>query len=439
VSRIFCAVLALLAAVLTAGAAPDPAPDAGPAPPDLADLIREAQSNSPAIQAAEARLEAARRVSSQLEPLPDPLVSIAYTNDGVSRITLGDSVMSRLELSWQQEVPYPGKRGQRAEAASREAERIARGVARLRLETTAAVKSSWADLYRLDRTGATLDETHILLDSFARVTARRYEVGQGIQENVLKAQTEILRIDAELARVRQDRRMAEVRLNAAVGRAADVPIGPVRSLPQAALPADGAALVEEAMTGSPAVAGGEEAVRREEAAVRVARLDLRPDFVWSASYMNRDGLEPMVAGMFGLRLPMFRARRQAQALLQSESELSAARQDLTDLQVRTRSSVRELLARARRADRLVTLYGEGVIPAAGSTLESAQASYGVGRIGFLDLLDDLMVLLQARIDLAVQEADRLQALAALEPLLGRELVVVTATGDRQEGSDEQTP
>ena len=393
-------------------------------PADLAALLREAEANSPALRAVEARREAARHLPSQAEAPPDPEVSVAYTNDGVSSFTLGESDMSLLALTWTQEVPYPGKLRRSGEVASYELERAGKDFERARLEVAAAIKTAYAELYRLDRTGAILDETRTVLVSLAEVARRRYEVGEGIQESVLKAQTEILRLEAEQVRVAQDRRTAEVRLNAVVGRSADTPIGPAMALPEAALPTEGDRLAEAAIAGSPEVGGLQAEVRREEAGVSLARLDLKPDFVWSASYQNRDGLDPMVMGMFGLRLPLYRQRKQAQAVLQKESELLAARKDLDDLQVRIQASVRELVSRARRADRLLALFGQGVIPQADSTLESAQSSYRVGRIGFLDVLNDLTALLNARTELAIQESERLQALAALEPLLGRELVHV---------------
>jgi outer membrane protein TolC len=167
-----------------------------------------------------------------------------------------------------------------------------------------------------------------------------------------------------------------------------------------------------------------------------ARLDLKPDFIWSASYQYRGDFDPMVMGMFGLRLPIYRERKQAEALLQAGSEVIAARHALQDLQVRTRAAVRELVARAERAGRLMVLYEQGIIPQAGGALESAQASYSVGRIPFLDLLNDLTILVNARVELAAQESDRLQALAALEPLVSRELVIVPGATGGQGGSIE---
>ena len=402
---------------------------------DLAAFLREAEANSPAIRAAAARLSSAQRAPSQTSALPDPEVSVAYLNDGISSFTLGESEFSYLSLTWSQEVPYPGKRDQRAEVEAHESERVSSDLERVRLEVLAAVKAAYADLYRFDQTTLILSETKAVLESLAEAARRRYEVGEGIQESVLKAQTEVLRLEAGQLRVAQDRRAAEVRLNAAAGRAADTPIGPASFIPEAELPEDEEDLADRAVARSPAIAALRAAVLREEAAVRLAKLDLKPDFLWSASYQNRDGLDPMVMGSFGLRLPIFRERKQRQALLQSEADLLAVNQEQAELQIQARASVRELISRFRRADRLRTLFGQGVIPQARSTLESAQFAYGVGRLDFLDLLSDLTVLLDARIELVSQEAERLQALAALEPLVVEELIRVQGGEEGQGGGN----
>ena len=428
-----CAALLLSFVVRPAAAQVDRRPDQaeGGAAADLGTLIEEALANNPALKAVAARLQAARSLPSQAQAPPDPEVSLSYLNDGVSEFTLGESEFSTLSLTWTQEVPYPGKLRGAGDVATQEIERASRELDGARLEVASTVKSAYADLYRLDRTSAILEETKAILDSLAQAARRRYEVGQGIQENVLKAQTEILRVEAELLRVAQDRRVAEARLNAAVGRSAGIPIGLAMTLPEGALPPNPEALADIAVDASPEIASLAAAVRRQEAGVHLARLELKPDFIWSASYQNRGGLDPMVAAMFGVRLPLHRERKQSQALLQADSELLAARHELSNRQLQTRASVTELVSRVEIAERLVLLYEHGVIPQARGALESAQASYGVGRIAFLDLLNDLTVLLDARIELASQESDRLQSLAALEPLVALELVrAPRATEDR---------
>jgi len=414
--------LAVLPALSMAAGAPE-----RPASVDLADLLRQAESSSPAIRAAEARALAARRGPSQAQAPPDPEVSLSYINDGISRFTLGQSEFSTLSITWTQEFRYPGKLAGAGEVATLDAERVGKELERARLLVAAAVKTAYAELYRLDRTRSILEENRLVLETFSQSARKRYEVGEGIQESVLKAQTAVLRLEAEIARVEQDRRTVEVGLNAAVGRAADLPIGEATFLPEGTLPADEMELAEIAVTASPEVASLDAAERRQEAKLRLARLDLRPDFIWSASYQNRDGLDPMVMGSFGVRLPLHRDRKQAQAVAQEESEVQAARQELAGVTLRTRASVLELVSRVKRADRLLLLLGQGVVPQAESTLESARASYAAGRIGFLDVLDDLKALLDDRIEIATQGAERMQALSALEPLLVRELIHIPVT------------
>jgi outer membrane protein TolC len=398
-------------------------PGGAPAPPDLAALVAEAQDSSPSLRAAAARLEAVRRLPSQAEALPDPEISVSYVNDGLSSITLGDTEFSNLAL------------GRSADIARAEIEVADKDLQRLKLEVASAVKTGYADLYRLDRTAVILEEIRTVLESLAQAARSRYEVGQGIQESVLKALTELVRLEAEQARVLHDRRAAEAALNAVVGRGAATPIGPVTALPEVPPPGDAEDLGEAAVAASPDIGRLEAAVRAAEAGLERARLDLKPDLIWSAAYQYRGSIDPMVMGMFGLRLPLYRKSKQAHAVLQADSTLVAARHDLADRRVRTRAMVRKLQSRAERAGRLIMLYEQGVIPHARGALESAQASYGVGRIAFIDLLNDVTVLLNARIELATQEADRLQALAALEPLVARELVPVTRHPEAQGESD----
>jgi len=163
-------------------------------------------------------------------------------------------------------------------------------------------------------------------------------------------------------------------------------------------------------------------VAQRDVELRLARRQLKPDLLWGAAYQNRDGLEPMVMGMFGMRLPLYRERKQAQGVVQAEGQLEASRQDVAAARLRIASEVRDLAARVARAGKLDQIYTEAVIPQARSALESSSAAYSVGRVDFLTLLSDFTSLLGYEVDSETQRAERISALARLEPLTGRELV-----------------
>ncbi|HKY33934.1 MAG TPA: TolC family protein, partial [Candidatus Polarisedimenticolia bacterium] len=186
---------------------------ADPPPLDLSALLREAEAAHPAIAAARSREAAARAAAVREGAPPDPIASIAYTNVGFGGGSLGDDEESVVELSWSQEWPYPGKLRLAGEAARLEAETLGHEAELARLEIAAGVKKAYTELWHADQTAAVLRESRELLSSLAETAQRRYETGEGLLENVLKAQTEIARLDAELQKAAQERRAAEALIN----------------------------------------------------------------------------------------------------------------------------------------------------------------------------------------------------------------------------------
>jgi outer membrane protein TolC len=401
---------------------------ADPIAADLGALLDEARDNSPALRAAAARAEASAHVASQAGALPDPEVGIGYSNVGTDHLTLGEDDFALLTFYWTQPVPYPGKRDGAAQAATLGAAAAGRDLDRLRLEIGAEVERDFADLYRLDRTAELLRDSRSVLETVAGAARARYEAGLGTQETLLKAQTEMARLDADAARVALERRGVELNLLAAIGRSDDATLAPVEALPEARLTEGDAALVEESASGSPGVATLEAQMRRAEAGLHLARLNEKPDFVWTARYDNRGGFDPIITGMFGVRLPLSRKSRQVQGVAQAELDLEATRHDLDERRLRTKTMARAYVAQVEQSTRLLDLYEHGVIPLAQDTLESARASYAAGRVEFLDVLGDVRTLLATRMEHLTHETERFKALAALEPLLGRPLILPDRTG-----------
>lgn len=394
-----------------------------PASLDLAALLQQARAANHDILSARGRLAAAQTVPSQVQALPDPLASVSWTNESLNGMTLGDADGSNLTFTWQQEVPYPGKRRLAGEAARRDAEAAALEVEQREVEVLAQVKEAYADLYRLDRASAILGENRQLLGAFLETARVRYESGEGLLQNVLKAQTEAAKLDVEIERVKQQRIGVEANMRTLIGDVASaIPLGPALELPETLPPVEPARLEEEALSHSPEVLRAEALSRAGSARVDLARRQLKPDFMYGAAYSYRGDLDPMVMGSFGVRLPLYREAKQAQALVQAWSQMDALGYDLAGARLRVLSEVRDLVARADRAARLGELYSESILPQARSSLDSARAAYGVGRVDFLTLLSDFSAVLQYELESEVQRAERVSALAGLERLTALRLL-----------------
>jgi outer membrane protein TolC len=402
---------------------------------DLADLLDRADASNPEILAAQARVEALKHVPSQLEAYPDPTASVSYTNETLTALTLGSRDMSNLTFSWTQEVPFPGKLRLAGDVARAEVDVSSGTLETTRLRLRAAVKVAYADLYRIDRTTSILEESRKLLATFREAARVRQETGQGILENVLKAQTELTRVDVELAGLAQERRSAAAALNALVGSPDDAPLAVAVAAPTGDAP-DPVSAEKAALDRSPELATLRAATRRDENRVSLAKRNTKPDFMWGAGYANRGSLDPMVMGMFGIRLPLYKNRKQKEAIVQTEYDLKATERDLDHRNVTLLAEVRGLLARADRASEQTRLIREGTLPLARSSLDAAAAAYSAGRAEFVTLIEDFRAFLGYESDLEMLHADKIRALAALEPLTGAEYVLpgdpADAPGDAHE-------
>lgn len=388
----------------------------------LAALLAEAEANAPSLRSAASRVAEAKTLPSQVGALPDPMVSASLQNESLDALTLGDTQMSNLTFSWSQELPYPGKRALRAAAARAEAGVAAADVERIRRDLSASVKAVYVELHRIHRVRALVEENRRLFAALRDASRSRFETGEAPLEGTLGAGAEISRIDVELAELDGERAAAEARLAGLLGRSDSAAFGTAVSRPVEA-DFEVEALVRVASEDSTRVVILRAAAWRDEARVEALRRDLKPDFSWSAGYAYRGSLDPMVMGMLGVKLPLFRDRKQAQAVAGAEHSLEAVRHEAADAQIEAEASAREALARASSVLAQSRVLEEAVVPQARAALDAATAAYATGRVDFSTILNYARALLADARKLEELRAQRLTALALLEPSVGQDLVL----------------
>jgi cobalt-zinc-cadmium efflux system outer membrane protein len=365
--------------------------------PVLEDLVAEALERSPDLQALREAAAAAGTRSDQAGALADPMVSVAYTNDGWSP-SLGESVMSNLAFKVAQPVPWPGKRSARAALAATDAATAAQQLERGRLAVGAAVRRAYYGLILARETLELVDEQEATARDVERVARSRYAVGQGAQQDVLRAQVEVTRIE-ELRALQEAE--AEVRLAEVNRLLARPPDAPLETSARLALvperrPLEAVQAFSEER--SPELRAAAVALERDRLARDLADRAGQPDLVLQAGYMNRGGLDPMWQAGIGVTLPLWRKRIDAE---RAEAEIrqrsTERRRDSLRLQLRYRNQ--ERLARLRATERTVRLYESGIVPQDRMSVESAVASYQVGKVPFVAVLEALTTLYRDRVTL----------------------------------------
>ncbi len=398
------------------------APTAAP-PLGLGRLYRAVEAASPRIAAAGALARAAdARIAPARRP-PDPQLQFGLMNRSLPGLGLADPLgMNQVQLM--QMVPFPGKLRMAGQMASARAEAERARSTDVSWDIRARAAMAFYELYQMDRSLLVAHETLRILEDLAATAQTMYGVGEGRQADVLRAQVEIARMSEDITRMQAERVSAAARLNALLAEDPSAALGsPVRpSFPESLPPLD--SLIAEAERNRPMVQAAEAEVRAAGAGLRLARREIWPDLQVGVQYGQRPmdgGTDRMVSLMLGVNLPIFAGSRQLAMRREAAAMQQMAAADLAAMQAETRGRVAELHADAERARRLGELYRRTILPQARTTVASALAAYRVGGVDFMTLLDDQMTVNRYRQDLFALEAQRGQALAELEMLLGRPL------------------
>jgi outer membrane protein TolC len=376
----------------------------------LPELVEEAMRNNPEIQAAERQAEAAGAVVPQVRTLPDPKVNLVYWD-----------LERQAMYGVTQEIPFPGKLGLKGEVASREAERAEQEYRAIRLDVVARLKEAYYDLHFVHDSGEVVEKNKRLLRDFAKTAEVRYAVGEGAQQDVFRAQAEVSRLLARLATLEQKKRSLHAEVNRLLNRPSADPLGkpgeivltPIRREAEKLL-----ALSEEA---APLLKAQQKNIERGEQAAALARREYLPDFELTAlgvrdTRMAKDGYQVML----GVKVPLYFATKQKEGVREAVAMREAAVQGWQATRQELAAKIRDNLAQAERSAQLVALLQDAIIPQARLTLASAQASYAVGKVDFLTLLNSLLTLQENEIELHGEMVEHEKALARLEAIVGEQ-------------------
>jgi outer membrane protein, heavy metal efflux system len=359
--------------------------------PALDALVSEALANTPDTASARATVEAARRRIVPAGTLPDPFLSTTYQNDGRS-ISFGTEEGSFLGLMASLSVPWPGKLSLASKIAESEAREVESGIiGRTNLTIEARVRNAWYDVVLARAIDRILDERRESSTQIEAAVRERYAAGLAVQQDVLRAQVEVARIDELKAAQAATIVARSAELNRLLGRPQSASVETPNDLPAVDVVPATDALIASAATRSPELAASRQAIETGRIRIDLARKNFLPDFVVNGGSMYRAGFEmgPMWQVGIGVSLPVWIERRQKNQLAEAQAQVNARTADADvvsrELELRTRERVAQLEA----ALRVAKLYRDQILMLDELSLESALASYQAGKVPFITVLDAL--------------------------------------------------
>ena len=393
---------------------------------DLQRLIDQALANNPEINASEEQWRMAVHRADQAGVLADPMLMLEVQN-GLVRdpLDLNRDPGTATVIGLSQTVPFFGKRGLQRQGAEREAEVERWQVEERRIALRRMVKETWYRISAVDRAIDVVAKNIAALDDLVRFAETMYGVGQGRQQEVLRAQLQRSRMEEMRIDLQQKRRSLAATLNSLLYRPveASLPALPLLAIEPVAVTQ--AELEQLADAHRPALKALAARIDKANIGRDLAEKEFLPDFTFSLEYMvleeamGSEG-DDMYTASVSFNLPVQRARRRAMvAEAWAEGRMVVAERNALRNQIR--QGVADGLAALDRTRRLAELYDQGLIPQATAALEATLASYRVGKTDFMQVLDSRMSLFTLEREYHDAVAENRIQLAVLEALVGTPL------------------
>jgi outer membrane protein, heavy metal efflux system len=386
--------------------------------PDLLDGLIQ---NNPEIQAARFRFEAATKRPSQAGTLPEPTAS--YTNLGVghpfSRPNASEFAYQGFGVS--QEFPFPGKLGLASEEAKREAESEQQNYRSVILEVTSRMKVAYNEWLAVQKAIELTHKNSDLLSRFEEIARNRYTVGKGLQQDVLKAQLEVSSLEREIVMLDEKRQRAEAEI-ASLLAVSNLTLRVPAEIQASAFSMSLDELVR-ATNEAPGIRAEQKMVDARAVGINRSLKDFRPDFGVNLQWQHTGSNFPdYYMATVEVKIPIYYARKQRYALEESYSRLNEAKQNYRSAQQQAIYQVKDQFLAIQSSERILNLYKTTLLPQAQLTVDSAASAYEVGNIDFLSLMTNLSNLISLERQYYDEVARHEEALARLEPIVGKELV-----------------
>lgn len=392
------------------------------APTPLYQLLAEAEANNPQLSAANHEAQAARQMVPQATTLPDPKFTYQQVSVGSPKPFAGytNSDFAYIGIGASQEFPYPGKLRLRGQVAEREADTRQAEVGVTEANLADAVKADYLQLAYLQQTLGILRQNESVLDQLIQDATAHYQVGQGMQQEVIEAQVNRTKIVREITMHHQQMGQIQAHLKGLLNRDQASPDIVTQDLVETPLKRTSADLFAMVRQNNPQVRVDASSIQKRDAQLNSAKREGKPDFELGYIYQNTDRkYRDYYVFTFDVRFP--RKRRINAEIAEAQEQLSGSQRTL-DLNLQQQfAQLQQDYVRVTSDEELLKEYREGLMPQSDAAYRAALSAYASNREEFTRVLTYFTDVLTLKLDYASTLEDHEIGLAHLESLTGATL------------------
>jgi outer membrane protein TolC len=388
----------------------------------LAEAERQALDQEPGQRSLSTPASALDAEAAAAGALPAPQVRLGLNNYPIERGDFSTEGMTSAGLTFRQTFPRGEVRALRGARLAWESSAARHAAETRREETRLKVRQDWLTLYLGQRAEELLEATRPLFRDLLEVTRSLYAVGRKNQQDVLRAELELGRLEEQLIEARGQQRQARAALAQWIGDLADLPLP--EALPELPTVADLASL-EQALQTHPRLRASDARLAAQAADIDLAAEQRKPAWALDLGYAYRDGELPdgqprsdFVTLGVTVDLPFLRRNAldsRLTAALETrhagEWQREALRRELEGLLYVTHARWIELGER-------LALYENGILAQASATAQAARLAYQADTADFADVMRAAIDALDARLEYLRLQVEQARSQAVLAYLGG---------------------
>lgn len=354
--------------------------------------------------------------------LPDPTMRIGMLNFPIQSGGFTTEGMTQAQLGLRQEFPAGNTRELTAHKFNALAEAMSYTADSRGRDVLTAVRIAWLDTHYWGKARQISTDSRPFFDDLVAISRSLYSVGRKNQQDVLRAELELSRLDDRIIEIRKQHALARAALSEWIGGAADRPV--VESLPAwSEVPP-----LESLLAGIPShpiLRAADASVGASSTGVDLAREKYKSGWALDLGYSYRDGSLPngnprsdFVNVSVTFDLPFFRRKRQDRSVAAALNERRAANHSREEILRRLTSQLRAEHVRWQELGRRLDLYERLILNESAINARASLAAYQSDAGDFSDVMRAYVDDLNTRLDYIRLQVERAKSFAALANLGG---------------------
>ncbi len=315
-------------------------------------------------------------------------------------------------FSLEQTILWPGRLSLKGKVAESEYKMTEQELNSEMIATVYQSKKSFWMYWLTDRTIDLYSENISVMKRFLNIAKTHYAVGKVTQTDILKANSELSKMESILVDIEQSRLKSVAELNSLVNKKPDAPVGKPsgKFSPDIDVALD--KLISIAHDNLPKIKFQKLLYEKNIYGLGLTKLQWFPDIMAGVKFSAMENIY-----MLKMPVPLYFGRQIASVKSFSEEKESSVKA-LESSKANAARDIQEFLTTYDSKKKIAVIYETSILPLAKQTLEITESAYRTGKNDFLDLLDSQKRYLDYNIEYIRVISEKEISLAELEKAVG---------------------